>query len=58
MGKAWVGKVSEPDRSRVVIFDSVEEAEKFVANVEVVFPAEVHAGELYIDVEDGNGTTD
>ena len=48
--RAWVGRNVLPEKN--IQFESLEEAEAFVAQVELLFPKEVHAGELYIDAEE------
>lgn len=47
--KTWVGRALIEG---TVTFNSLKEAEDFVAAVAVLFPMEVEAGELYIDADE------
>ena len=47
--KVWVGRVKGSVTAKVG-FDTVEEAEHFIGQLEIFFPEEVHAGDFYIDV--------
>lgn len=46
--QVWVGRV-EGDRNAKVSFGTVAEAEHFIAQLEIFYPEEVHAGNFYID---------